>query len=118
MPADALAYADDPEPGPLVQAQARDVLGEDTRLDGPDAGRLGRGDEGVQQRRTEAATLRRRVDVDADLHHPGVTLTRRDGRDRGPALHHAVGLRDEPVPGQASPVEALPRRCRRVEAGV
>ena len=45
--ADALADPDHAEPGGSVQGHAGSVLREDAGLDGPDPGRLGRGDQGV-----------------------------------------------------------------------
>jgi hypothetical protein len=45
MAADALAGADDTEPGPLVEPEAGGVLGEDPGLNGPDPGGFGGADQ-------------------------------------------------------------------------
>ena len=49
MLADAFPCPDDAKPGGQVQGHAGRVLREDAGLDGPDPGRLGRGDQGLQQ---------------------------------------------------------------------
>src|SRR5439155_24739233 len=63
VPAEPLPDTDHPEPGPLVQAQAGGVLGEDPGLDGPDPGRLGGADQGAEQRGADPAPAGRRGDV-------------------------------------------------------
>ena len=64
MLADAFPYPDDTEPGGPVQGEAGGVLGEDARLDGPDPGRLGGGDQSVQQPAPGALAAGTRVDID------------------------------------------------------
>ena len=89
---DPFADADHPEAGPLVQGEAGGVLREDPGLDGPDAGRLGRGDQRVQQqpgRRPRPPGGG--VDVDGVFDHPGVD---RAGRGRArPRSSRARGRR-------------------------
>ena len=75
MAADALARADDTEPGSLVKPEAGGVLGEDPGLDGPDPGGFSRAGEGIDQRGPDAPAACVRVHVDrvlddAAVHRP------------------------------------------------
>src|SRR5436190_362865 len=70
--ADAFAGADDPESGRPMQGEAGGVLGEDAGLDRPDAGRLGRADECLEQTPANPATAMARVYVDGVLDDAGV----------------------------------------------
>ena len=115
-----LAAADDAEPGTLVQAEARLVLGEDARLDRPDAGGLGRRDERIEQGATDAAPARLGGDVDAVLddarrrrsarRRPRPRPSRRPGR---PRARRSGARPDAPRP---TPPTTAPRsrtsRCR------
>ena len=63
MLADTFPCPDDAEPGGPVQGHAGGVLREDAGLDGPDPGRLGRDDQGLQQPAADALAAGGGVDV-------------------------------------------------------
>src|SRR3954447_22146410 len=118
QPTEPLAAADDPETGSLMHAEARLVLREDAGLDRPDPGRLGRGDERLEQRPADAAAARLGSDVDAVLDHAAVDAAIRHRRDGDEAGDAAVHDRDEPVRSEMPLVPALPRRHLRLERRV
>ena len=82
--ADAFAGPDHAEPGRLVQGQAGGVFGEDAGLDGPDPGRLSRGDQRAQEQAADAAAAGGGVDIDRVLDHPGVDAAAGHGRSGHP----------------------------------
>ena len=72
MLADPFADPHGAESGGPVQRGAGGVLREDAALDGPDPGRLGGADQGVQELAADALAAGARVHVDRVLDHPGV----------------------------------------------
>jgi hypothetical protein len=70
--ADLFAYAYGAEPGRAVQRETGRVLREDRGLDGPDPGRLGRSDQGIEQGSADAEALRVGMDVDGVFDDAGV----------------------------------------------
>jgi len=116
--ADALAGADGAEPGGPVQGQAGGVLREDPGLDGPDPGRLGGGDQRVQELAAGAAPADGGVNVDRVLDDPGVDAAAGDGRGGDPPGDLSPFDRDEPVSGQPGRGEGRPVRRAGLEGGV
>ena len=118
--AEPLPDAHHPEPGPLVQAQAGGVLGEDPGLDGPDPGRLGGADQGAEQGAPDPAPAGRGGDVHRVLDHPLVDAPVRDRHGGGPAQHLPARVidRDVAVAGQPGGVEYLPGGRVGLEAGL
>jgi hypothetical protein len=116
--ADALADPDQTEPGGPVQGHAGSVLREDAGLDGPDPGRLGRGDQGVQETAADTLAAGGGVDVDGMLDDTGVDAAAGDGRGGHPPGDLARLGRDEPVPGQPGCGEGRPARRAGFERGV
>src|SRR5215207_5835224 len=107
--AQALPPADHAEAAGLEHGHARLVLGEDHRLDGPDAARLGARHQGVEQRLADPAAARALADVHRGLGHAPVDLADRDPRQRGPPDHLAAGAGDEAMVVEMVAVPALPR---------
>ena len=83
MPADTFPCPDDAEPGGQVQGHAGGVLREDAGLDGPDPGRLGRDDQGLQQPAADALAAARGVPA-RNLPPPASPAGRRRDRGAGP----------------------------------
>src|SRR5215471_4445157 len=106
--ADALLRADRPEAEAAQERQARRVLREDARLEGPDPGSLGALDHGREQLGADAPAALLLADVDAELRDAGVATAGRHRNGRDPAAHPPVTLGDEPVLGEMSAVPFLP----------
>jgi hypothetical protein len=118
MLADAFPCPGDAEPGDPVQGHAGGVLREDAGLDGPDPGRLSRGDQRIQELTADAPAAGAGVDVDGMLDDTGVDAAAGDGRDGHPPGDMACRSRDEPVAGQPGRGEGRPVRRRGFEGGV
>ena len=118
MLADAFPCPGDAEPGGPVQGHAGGVLREDAGLDGPDPGRLSRGDQRIQQPAADAPAAGAGVDVDGMLGDTGVDAAAGDGRGGHPPGYPARRGRDEPVGGQPGRGEGRPVRRAGLERGV
>ena len=116
---DAFAGADLAEPSGPVEREAAGVLGEDARLDGPDPGVLGRGDERVEEQAADATALGVGVDVDGVFDDAGVDAAVGDAGGGRPAEDLAgVTDCDEPLIGELVGVEPLPGGWLGLEGGV
>ena len=110
--------ADDPEADALVQTEALDVLGEDPRLDRPDARLLRSADELLHEGAADTPPAGRSGDVDRDLGDAGVDAATGDGGERRPAHDRAALERDEAEAGEMACVPRLPGRHLRLEGRV
>jgi hypothetical protein len=110
--ADAFPGTDDAEPRRFVQGQAGRVLREDPRLDGPDPGGLGRGDQRIQKLAGVAPAAGGGVDVDRVLDDSGVDAAAGHGRGGHPPGDLACLGRDEPVGGQPDAEKAAQSGAR------
>ena len=102
--------ADALEPDPFVEREARAVLGEDAGEQGPQAGRLGGGDEGFEERAPDPAAARLGPDVHALPGDPEVRPPRRVGAQGRPAQDRPARLvaGDEAAVGAMRVVEVMP----------
>ena len=107
---DPVANADYAEAAAQMEREACAVLGEDRRLDRPDAVALRSRDELVEQRPRDAAALPVRCDVDAVLRHARVTRAAGRRRERGPPDDLLRLDGHEPVPRQVRRVPRVPGR--------
>ena len=94
------------EAGSLVQADTALVLGEHARLNRPDAGGFGGGDQRFEQAPADALAAGALGDVDTVLDHSLVAAATGDGADGGPADDLAVPKRDEAMLGEMGRVPA------------
>src|SRR5438105_1631752 len=106
--AEPLADADDAEAAALVERDARDVLGKDPCLDGPDTVQLGPLDEPGEEHAPDVAAARGGRHVDAVLRHPRVDAAVGNRRERRPAEDLAGQIGHEPMAGEVRGVPCLP----------
>ena len=117
--AQALARADDAEAAALVQRDARRVLGEDPRLQRPDAAALGALDERAQQAASDALAARLLGDVDRLPGHPPVDGTSpRTGASAAQPTTTPSASAHQPAAGQVRLVPGGIVRHRGLEGGV
>src|SRR5580700_931817 len=97
---EALACTDNAKPASAVQFDARDILGKDPALDGPDPGVVGVRDEGLEKMAADAPALRTRIDVHAVLDDARVCAAIGLERRGDPTDNRSVAHRDEAVLGR------------------
>ena len=110
--------ADALEPDPFVEREARRVLGEDAGEQRPQAGRLGRRDERLEERPTDAVAARLGPDVHALPGDAEIRPSRRVGAQGRPAQDRPARLvaGDEPAVGRDASGRSDASRAPRARA--
>lgn len=115
---EALAGSYDSESSPGMERDAYGVFGEDSGLEGPDAGGFGFGDESGEERGTDSATTRGLCDVNADVGDAGVDVSAGNSAERGPTESFEAVDRDETTVWQMTFVPIGPPRSGLLEGSV